>query len=81
MSALIKTLADLKAKVIDQGKSLLDGAVEHEDYAIWGKEFLKHLVSDLAIVAMLIYQVIIDHVQKSHEDGENTGGRRDRSPC
>jgi hypothetical protein len=50
MSTLIKSLGEAKVKVVDHGKSLPDGAAEHEDYEVWGHKFMKRLVSIFAVV-------------------------------
>jgi hypothetical protein len=47
MSTLVKSLQDAKVSVADHAKSMPEGAAEHEDYATWGREFAKRLVSVL----------------------------------
>jgi hypothetical protein len=50
MFALAKSLGNVKIKVTDHGKSLPEGAAEHEDYEVWGRKFMKRLVSIFAVV-------------------------------
>jgi hypothetical protein len=44
MSSLAKSFADTKLRVADHAKSMPDGVAKAEDYAIWGREFVKRLV-------------------------------------